>query len=77
METIKLKKTFAKIRSLLYSLNKALQTTNFVNTTITSENISLPNKTKNKFLNGIKKKDYIEKVKFIQYYCFFIAYIKF
>ncbi len=65
MEAIKLEKILAKVRSLLYSLNKVLWITNFVSTIITSKNTSLLNKTKNKFLNWIKKKNYIEKMKFI------------
>ncbi len=55
LKVIKLEKDLSTARSLLYSLNKAL---NFASTThiITSENKSPSDKAKKKFLKGIKHK---------------------
>ena len=66
LKTIKLEKELAKAKSKLYSLNKALRTTNSVSTT---ENVSPSSK---KISNEIRE-DYIEQVRFTQYYCLFIA----
>lgn len=62
LKVIKLEKDLSTARSLLYSVNKAL---NFASTThtITSENEGSSDKAKKKF--GIEKEDYIEKVRFI------------
>jgi hypothetical protein len=72
LEAFKLEKVLARGRSSLYSLNKALRATNFTSATITSENASPPGEAKKKTLNGIRNEDYIEKVRFIQYYCLLI-----
>ena len=63
LKLIKLEKDLSIARNLLYSVNKAL---NFASThTKTSVNEGSSDKAKKKFLNGIEKEDYIEKVRYI------------
>jgi hypothetical protein len=61
LKLIKLEKDLSTARSLLHSLNKAL---NFASTTRTIASESA-NSAKKKLLNEVRKEDYIEKVKFI------------
>jgi hypothetical protein len=63
LKVIKTERTLANARSSLYALNKALRATEATNTTTTTGNTNPQEKS--------GKEDYIERVRFIQYYHIF------